>query len=101
MLNPLPHTYCMDEYDRNVRYWHVCLVQENDAVIEKLKSFIGTRATFLTTEKDQNHEVWAVLDVHDHGILDELVFLDFVALTPTNDAFVIEAWPELGVVAPH
>jgi hypothetical protein len=90
-----------EEYDRNIRYWYVCLVQENAIVIERLKSFIGTRATYLTTEQDENRESWAVLDVHDHSILDELVFLDFVALTPTNDAFVVEAWPELDNLSPH
>lgn len=59
-----------------------------DASLEKLKHFIGERATFVAWEESLGEEGWAVLDVKDHSVLHELAQLDCVALNPVDEPFV-------------
>ncbi len=96
-LKVLTYTGEMSAYPPDIRYWSICLVSEDDVAVQKLKDFIVGRADFVTTEKDEVGEMWAVIDVKDHSILTDLAGLDCVALTPAEDAFVMEAWPEMAL----
>ncbi len=91
----------MSDFDRSIRYWHVCLIRHDEDAIAKLQSFIGKRATYAGLEEDENRDIWAILDVRDHSVLDELAYLDFVALTPADNTFAVQAWPGMAHASPH
>lgn len=78
----------MTEYPTNIRYWSVCLMPEYEESLEKLKDFIGDRASFVAWEDSFGEEGWAVLDVKDHSVLHDLGALECVAQTPADEPFV-------------
>lgn len=85
----------MDDLDLPVeRYWAVCLMPDYEESLEKLKEFIGDRATFFKWEDGDAGEGWAVIDVKDHSVLKDLEQLDCVAWDPLDEPLVMEALAE-------